>query len=77
MYKVYRVYPRGRAYTGFSIVAAESAEDANKIIQDFRDSDKHNYRDSYAYSDVYESDLIEELSSNCKGIIHEGFYYRG
>ena len=76
-YKVYQVYPRGCAYVGYSLVAAKSVEDANRIIQDFRDSDKQNDCDSYAYSDVSESNLIEELISTREGIILEGFYKVG
>ena len=76
-YKVYQVYPRDCAYVGYSLVAARSVEDANRIIQDFKDSDKSNDRDSYAYSDVSESNLIEELISTHEGIILEGFYYTG
>ena len=76
-YKVYQVYPRDCAYVGYSLVAANSVEDANRIIQDFKDSDKGNDRDSYAYGDVSESDLIEDLISTREGIILEGFYYTG
>ena len=76
-YKVYQVYPRDCAYVGYSFVAANSVEDANRIIQDFKDSDKGNDRDSYAYGDVSESDLIEDLISTREGIILEGFYYTG
>ena len=38
---------------------------------------KDNNCDSYAYSDVSETDLIKELTSNREGIILEGFYYTG
>lgn len=76
-YKVYRVYPDDCAYAGYSLVAANSVEDANRIIQDFKNSDPHNDRDSYAYGDVSESDWIEELISTREGIILEGFYYTG
>lgn len=76
-YKVYQVYPCDCAYVGYSLVAAKSVEDANRIIQDFKDSDKGNDRDSYAYGDVSESNLIEDLISNREGIILEGFYYTG
>ena len=76
-YKVYRVYPCDCAYVGHSLVAAKSVEDANRIIQDFKDSDKGNDRDSYAYGDVSESDLMEDLISTREGIILEGFYYTG
>lgn len=76
-YKVYQVYPCDCAYAGYSLVAARSVEDANRIIQDFKDSDKGNGRDSYAYGDVSESDLIEDLISTREGIILEGFYYTG
>lgn len=76
-YKVYRVYPDDCAYAGYSLVAANSVEDANRIIQDFKNSDPHNDRDSYAYGDVSESDWIEEIISTREGIILEGFYYTG
>ena len=76
-YKIYRVYPCDCAYVGYSLVAANSVEDANRIIQDFKNSDPHNDRDSYAYGDVSESDWIEELISTREGIILEGFYYKG
>ena len=76
-YKVYQVYPCDCAYVSYSLVAAKSAEDANRIIQDFKDSDKGNDRDSYAYGDVSESNLIEDLISTREGIILEGFYYTG
>lgn len=76
-YKVYQVYSCDCAYVGYSLVAANSVEDANRIIQDFKNSDPHNDRDSYAYGDVSESDLIEDLISTREGIILEGFYYTG
>ena len=76
-YKVYQIYPCDCAYVGYSLVAAKSVEDANRIIQDFKDSDKSNDRDSYAYGDVSESNLIEDLISTREGIILEGFYYTG
>lgn len=76
-YKVYQVYPRDCAYVGYSLVAANSVEGANRIIQDFKNLDPHNYLDSYAYGDVSESDWIEELISTREGIILEGFYYTG
>ena len=76
-YRVYRVYPCDCAYVGYSLVAANSVEDANRIIQDFKNSDPHNDCDSYAYGDVSESDLIEDLISTREGIILEGFYYTG
>lgn len=76
-YKVYRVCPSDCAYAGYSLVAAKSAEEANKIIQDVRDSDAYNTCDSYAYSDVSEDDVIEELISTRSGIILQGFHYTG
>lgn len=76
LYKVYRIYSRD-VYNGYSLVAADSVEEANKFIQDFRDSDKHNDWDSYGYSDVSESDLEEKLFSTESGIILQGIYYVG
>ena len=37
---MYNVYPCDCSYVGYSLVAAKSVEDANRIIQNFRDSDK-------------------------------------
>ena len=73
LHKVYRIYSRG-VYEGYSLVAADSVEEANKFIEDFRNSDPHNECDSYGYSDVSECDLEEKLFSTELGIILKGIY---
>lgn len=45
MYKVYKVEPRAH-YHGLSLVAAESSEEANSLIDSFRKNDTCNYGDS-------------------------------
>lgn len=76
-YKVYKVEPRLYCYSGISLVAAENAEGANKIIDDFKQWDKENYADSWGYSNVDETDCIEGLYSEKEGIIIQDIYYRG
>lgn len=76
-YKVYEVQPRLGCYRGLSLVAATSAEDANRIIKEFIKSDPNNHMDSWGYSQVSEYNLIEGLYSEKDGIIHMGIYYYG
>lgn len=76
LYNVYAIYSADNYY-GISLVAAESVDEANKIIQDFRNNDKSNENDSYGYTDVSESDLLKELSSTSKGIILKNISYCG
>ena len=68
MYKVYKVEPR-MYYHGMSLVAAESAVEANSIIADFKKDDTNNWNDSWGYCEVYESDAIEGVFSERKGIV--------
>ena len=76
MYKVYKVEPR-MYYHGISLVAANSAVEANSIIADFKKNDTNNWNDSWGYCEVDESDAIEGLLSECKGIVLYGIYYYG
>ena len=46
MYKVYKVEPQ-MYYHGMSLVAAESAVEANSIIADFKKDDTNNWNDSW------------------------------
>ena len=48
MYKVYKVEPQMH-YHGMSLVAAESAVEANSIIADFKKDDTNNWNDSFGY----------------------------
>lgn len=76
-YNVYEIEPRLGCYHGLSLVAAESVEEANRIIKEFIKSDPNNHMDSWGYSQVSEYDLIEGLYSEKDGIIHMGIYYYG
>ena len=58
MYKVYKVEPQTH-YHGMSLVAAESAVEANSIIADFKRDDTNNWNDSWGYCEVDESDTIK------------------
>lgn len=76
MYKVYKVEPQ-MYYHGMSLVASNSAEEANTIIADFKKSDTNNYNNSWGYCEVDESDAIESVLSERKGIVLYGIYYYG
>ena len=76
MYKVYKVEPQMH-YHGMSLVAAESAVEANSIISDFKRYDTNNWSDSWGYCEVDEDDAIEGLLSENKGIVLHGIYYYG
>lgn len=76
MYKVYKVEPQ-MYYHGVSLVAADNAEEANVIIADFKREDTNNWNDSWGYCGVDESDAIEGLLSERKGIVLYGIYYYG
>ena len=45
-------------YHGYSLVAAESASQANAFIEEFKKSDPDNVYDSMGYTFVSESDKI-------------------
>ena len=76
MYKVYKVEPQMH-YHGISLVAAESAVEANSIIADFKKDDTNNWNDSWGYCEVDESDAIEGVLSETTGIVLHGIYYYG
>ena len=57
--------------------AAESAEEANKIIDAFVKDDPHNYCDSWGYCHVDEYEAVEGVYSEQKGIVYRGIYYTG
>ena len=76
MYKVYKVGAK-MYYHGMSLVAADSAEEANSIIDDFKRDDTNNWNDSWGYCEVDESDAIEGVLSERKGIVLYGIYYHG
>lgn len=76
MYKVYEINPKCY-YHGKGLVAAESAIEANKLIDNFIAGDPDNAYDSWGYEHVEEWDCIESLQSNEKGIVLFGIYYNG
>lgn len=76
MYKVYKVEPQMH-YHGMSLVAAVNVEEANAIIADFKREDTNNWNDSWGYCEVDESDAIEGLLSERKGIVLYDIYYYG
>ena len=76
MYKVYKVLPQ-MYYHGMALVAADSAEEANLFISDFKRYDTNNWNDSWGYCGVDEYDAIEGLLSENKGIVLHGIHYCG
>ena len=76
MFNVYKINS-ACCYRGYSLVSAECVEEANVIIKEFKEKDKDNICDSYGYEYVNESNIMEFISSNVKGIIEYGIYYSG
>lgn len=64
-------------YHVMSLVAADSAVEANLFISEFKRDDTNNWCDSWGYCEVDESDAIEGLLSERKGIVLYGIYYYG
>lgn len=64
-------------YTGYSLVAAKTAEEANEYIRQFKESDKGNLRDSKGYSFVTEDDVKNSIYSEESGIVLHGIHYNG
>ena len=75
-YKFY-IIESNAYYSGKSIVAAESADEANKFIDDFVHNDPHNHSDSWGYSHVDESDAVEGAYAERKVILYYGIHYSG
>ena len=75
-YKVYAIDSEGY-YRGNALVAADSADEANKFIDDFVDRDPHNHSDSWGYCHVDEDDVVEGVYAEQKGILYYGIHYSG
>lgn len=75
-YNVYEV-PSRICYSGVSLIAGESAEQVNKIIHDFKESDPANNESSWGYENISEEYKIDHLYSDVPGIICKGIYYFG
>lgn len=74
-YKIYEIYPH-QNYIGYSLVAANNANEAKKIIKNFQKFDENNIYDSLGYDTlIEESDVIKHLLSDKKGIIYYGIHY--
>lgn len=76
MYKVY-VSRSGCYYGGISLIAANSAAEANRTIDLFKQVDVGNKCDSWGYTSVEEYDILEGVYSENSGIIYKGIYYTG
>jgi len=79
MKEIYNVYiiESNRHYQGISLVAAKSIKEANEIIENFKAVDDSNIGDSWGYSTVDESCLVEDIYSIKSGIIYYGIAYKG
>jgi hypothetical protein len=75
-YKVY-IIDSDAYYHGKALVAAESADEANKFIDDFVHNDPHNHGDSWGYCHVDEGDAVEDVYAERKGILYYGIHYGG
>lgn len=75
--KVYHITPAQECYRGESLVGASSAEEANRIIKEFKRGDPHNYLDSGGYSKVSECNCLDGIWAEGEGIIYMGICYYG
>lgn len=75
-YKVYKVSPKMH-YSGFALIGAHSAEEANRYIDHFLEMDLHNDLDSWGYDHVDEDDVIDDLWAEKNGFILTEIYYIG
>lgn len=75
-FKIYKVYAKTH-YNGFALIAANSSEDANSYIKEFKTSDINNKLDSKGYEFVKESDVIVGIWSEKAGFILQEIYYYG
>lgn len=74
---IYQAYIK-QNYTGEVLVAAENAEEATVIIKNFQKSDPNNELDSYGINSHFdESDVIEGIYAEKKGIIFNTIMYAG
>lgn len=74
LHSVYGILPNSN-YGGEALVAADSIEEANGFISEFKQRDRYNALDSFGYGEV--DDIKEHLFSDQKGIIDYGIYYIG
>lgn len=78
VYNIYEIYPSRNCYSGTALVAAESIEQANEFILNFKRGDSNNNTNSWGYSYIDDDELpVEHLFSDEPGIIKYGIYYDG
>ena len=75
MYKVYKVEPPNVLPRYVPCCRQQRAEEANTIIAGFKNSDTNNWNNSWGYCEVDESNAIESVLSERKGIVLCGIYY--
>lgn len=75
-YNVYEISSTG-CYYGISLVAAKNVDEANDFIEEFKKEDASNMLDSKGYSYVDETDILEDVYSERKGIIMRRIRYFG
>lgn len=73
-YKVYKI-DSNSSYIGYSLVAANTSEEANQYIDSFREEDNDSKCDSWGYANVREDDVLEHIFSDEPGIINYGIRY--
>lgn len=73
-YKVYEINSENY-YSGNSLIAARNAEEANKMIREFKNDDAENKMNSAGYQLVKESDCIEHLFSDISGFITKDIFF--
>ena len=73
-YNVYQI-PSGINYGGLSLVAAESAIQANKFIREFKESDIKNINNSFGYDYITENYKLDNIYADKAGIIYKGIYH--
>jgi len=74
--KVFHIIPNPM-YRGEAKVYAKSIEEANVLIQKFKDGDKNNKRDSFGYCFVEEFNFFGEYTDEPTGLDAGGIYYCG
>lgn len=76
--KVFRCDPKAN-YSGMALVAANTAEEANKVVEAFKACDYFNTADSHGYGKIYDDDCIPYLTANYNypEIILYGIFYSG
>lgn len=70
-YRIYIIHPRTSHYSGLTLVAANSAAEADEYVRNDLDASK----DDCDYAS--EKDVVEGAYSEKPGVLHHGIFYRG